>query len=172
MLGKRSERARALANYEPPLVLALDVGSSSVKAALYDAQARVVQGTEARRAHLLHATSDGAAEDVAEHVIERVERVVDAVLERAGDASQHIAAVGMDTLASTLLGLDREGQPITPIYTYADTRSREEVDTLRRELDVQAVYQRTGCPQHTAYLPARLLSPHACAGSSARVRML
>ena len=147
---------QARAGYNPPLVLAIDVGSSSVKAALYDAQAHVVAGTEASQGHMLHATTDGAAEEIAEHVVERVERVVDRVLERAGDAVQHIAAVGLDTLASTVLGVEQEGQPVTPIYTYADTRSRDYVDELRRELDVRAVYQRTGCPQHTAYLPARL----------------
>ena len=69
---------QARAGYNPPLVLAIDVGSSSVKAALYDAQAHVVAGTEASQGHMLHATTDGAAEEIAEH---RVERVVDRVLD-------------------------------------------------------------------------------------------
>ncbi len=147
---------QAQASHKSPFVLAIDVGSSSVKAALYDARARVVEGSEARQAHLLHTASDGTAEKIAEHVMDSVEQVVDAVLERTGGEAKHIAAVGIDTLASTLLGLDGDGKPITPIYTYADTRSRDDVDQLRRELDVRALYQRTGCPQHTAYLPGRL----------------
>lgn len=144
------------AGYVRPLVLAIDIGSSSVRAGLYDAQAHVVEGTEVRRDHLLHVTADGGVEDLAEHVQACVEGAVDAVLDQAGSAKKHIAAVAMDTMAATVLGVGRDGEPITPIYTYADARGREDAEELRRELDVRAVYHRTGCPQHTAYLPARL----------------
>src|SRR4029077_14437491 len=50
---------------------------------------------------------------------------------------------------------DDGGRPLTPLYTYADDRAQEDVAALRRQLDVSAVYQRTGCHLHTAYLPAR-----------------
>lgn len=142
---------------EPPFILALDIGSSSVKAMLFDVKAQPVMRVAARRTHALHADSDGAAEEMVEHLVERVEEVLDEVLQRAGAKAQHIASVGLDTLASTVMGLNQDGQPITAIYTYADTRSREDVRKLRQELDIPVTYQRTGCPVHTAYLPARLL---------------
>ena len=43
--------------------------------------------------------------------------------------------------------------PVTPLYTYADTRARREAQELRHELDFAEVYQRTGCPLHTSYMP-------------------
>ena len=82
--------------------------------------------------------------------------MVDAMLQKAGDASQNITGVAIATMASTVLGVGRDGLPLTPIYTYADTRPWGQAEGLRNELDAAAIYQRTGCPLHTAYLPARL----------------
>jgi len=140
----------------PPLVLAIDVGTSSVRAGLYDARAHRVLGTAAPEPHSLAGGADGGAEASAEELAACVERVVDEVLASARGVAGPIAAVGMDTLAATLLGVDGEGRPVTPVYTYADSRSHDDVLDLRRELDAAAVRQRTGCPVHTAYWPGRL----------------
>ena len=142
-------------NYTPPYVLAIDIGSSSVKAALYDAEANRISETEAQTGHELHTTSDGGAVKQPEHLTDDVESVVDAVLRNAGEMSAHIVAVGVDAMAATVLGVDAEGGPLTPIFTYADTRPAKEVEELKQELDLPRVYQRTGCPQHTSYLPGR-----------------
>ena len=152
----KSMNTKSQTLYEPPFVLAIDIGSSSIKAALFDSRAYRIEGTEFQDHHPLHSTSDGAAEESCVHIVERVEAAIDSVLERAGDASKEIVGVGVDTLASTLIGVDKHGQPLTPIYTYADTRSRDYVKDMRANLDTHAVYQRTGCPQHTAYLPAQI----------------
>jgi gluconokinase len=141
---------------QPPLVLAIDVGSSSVRGALYDARADRREETAAHEAHALVAGPDGAVEAPAEELAACVERVVDGVLAAAGGSAGPIAAVALDTLASTLVGADASGRPVTPLYTYADSRPAEDVEDLRRELDGPAVLQRTGCPLHAAYWPARL----------------
>jgi gluconokinase len=139
-----------------PLVLAVDVGTSSVRGAIYDARARRLEDTAAHQPHALGAGADGAAEGSAEELAACVERVIDAVLAAAGGAPGPPAAVAVDTLATTTVGLDDGGKPVTPLYTYADNRSRDDVTELRRELDAAVVRQRTGCPLHTAYWPARL----------------
>jgi gluconokinase len=144
-------------NYELPFVLAIDVGSSSVRSSLFDARGEAVEGTEAREAHLLHTAPDGTAEDSADDLLERVNRIIDKTIQAAGLLAREIKAVGVDTLAGTLLGVDDAGSPVTPVYTYADTRPGPEVEYLRQHLDAAAVYQRTGCPLHTSYAPARFL---------------
>jgi gluconokinase len=137
------------------LVVVLDVGTTSVKGALYDAKARLVAGTLVREASPIHARPDGAAEGDAAELARRVDRVLDRVMAAAGKRAKSVRAVGLDVLTISLCGVDGEGRPLTPLYTYADDRAREDVAALRRELDADAVYQRTGCPLHTAYLPAR-----------------
>jgi gluconokinase len=132
------------------------VGTSSVRGALYDGRALRLEETAAHESHPLIAGPDGAVEAPADELAACVERVVDAVLAAAGGDARKVAAVGLDTLASTLLGADASGRAVTPLYTYADTRPADDVRELRRELDGEAVLQRTGCPLHAAYWPARL----------------
>ncbi|MDP6713482.1 MAG: gluconokinase [SAR202 cluster bacterium] len=151
------DATRRPAGHSGPFVLSIDVGSSSVKAALYDAHARRVEQTETRISHRIHATPDGGVEEFAEHLISNVETAIDGALDRSGDLADEIAGVGMDTMASTVMGLDADGNPATPIYTYADTRSQQDVDTLKALIDEAEVHQRTGCVQHPSYLPARFI---------------
>jgi gluconokinase len=143
------------ATAESPLVLVIDVGSSSARASLFDRHARPVEGAHAARKVSLRSAPDGTAEVDPGALAELVEAAVDEALGKAGAAP--VAAVAMDTLVFGACGVDAQGAPVTPLYTYADTRAGREATALRRELDFAAVYQRTGCPLHTSYLPARVL---------------
>ncbi|MDA1258433.1 MAG: FGGY family carbohydrate kinase, partial [Chloroflexi bacterium] len=140
-----------------PLVLAIDIGSSSVRATVYDASAEVMPGLSVATPHITPTTPDGGAADDALLLSSVVERTLDAVLALAGDAAPRIVAVGLDTYVGNVLGVNRRRQPTTPVYTYADTRSLEHVARMRRDLDAVQVHQRTGVTLHTAYAPARLL---------------
>jgi len=137
-------------------VLAVDVGTSAVKAGLYDALARVVPYTEARVANAIRTAQDGTAEVDAGLLAANVESAIDTALQAVAAAGVGVDAVALDSMASTFLGLDRDGRPATPVYLYSDTRSGPDVEKLRGELDEAAVYDRTGCPQHTSYLPGRI----------------
>jgi gluconokinase len=59
-------------------------------------------------------------------------------------------------MASTLLGLDAAGRPLTPLRTYADTRAAPDAEALRGSLDEAAVHARTGCLLRASYWPAQL----------------
>ncbi|HMQ33499.1 MAG TPA: gluconokinase [Chloroflexaceae bacterium] len=138
------------------LILALDIGSSSARAVLYDGRGRAVPGMAAQEQYALRAAPDGTAEDDPDAAVERAARCVDAVLARAGALAGRIAAVAVDTMVSTFVALDGAGRPLTPLITYADTRNGEDAEALRRELDEGAVHDRTGCLLRTSYWPARL----------------
>ncbi|MFN8564933.1 MAG: FGGY family carbohydrate kinase [Anaerolineae bacterium] len=49
-----------------------------------------------------------------------------------------------------------QGRALTPVYTYADTRSADDVAALGEQIDREAAHQRMGCILHTAYVPGRL----------------
>ncbi len=133
-------------------ILVLDLGSSSVRALLFDDEATLLAHT-ARR-HSFTTTPPGASTlDVAECEA-NVEACIDEILQHPQAGG--IRAVGMDTFVGNVLGVDAEGRAVTPIYTYADTRSVEDVVALASEIDLEAAHQRTGCVNHTAYLPGRL----------------
>ena len=145
-----------MSDFESPYVLAVDIGSSSVKAGLFDAFARSVTGIEATIPHAQTVASDGTSEEDADQIRTATEQAIDAVLHKAGDLRSQIIGVGFDCMSSTVVGVDSDGNAITPVYTYADTRSAADVDRLKEELNVPVIYDRTGVMQHTSYLPGRI----------------
>jgi gluconokinase len=140
-----------------PLVLAIDIGSSSTRALLFDGAGAPLLHTLTREPHNFRSSPDGSVEDDPEQLLARVERCIDGALKQAGALAEQIGAVALDTYVSNLLGVDASGRPLTPIYPYADTRNDQAAAELRERLDEAAVLERTGCLLRTAYLPARLL---------------
>ncbi len=136
-------------------VLAVDVGSSSVRAALHDASGEHVEGSETKLDHDLRYTRDGGATKDADDLLELVAHAIDQTLSRSSGA--RIRGVGMSTFWHAVLGLDHEGNPTTPILTWADRRSAGAARKLRESLDERTVHRRTGCVLHSSYLPAKLL---------------
>src|SRR5690606_9088462 len=137
-------------------VLVLDIGTSSARALLFDDQARPIPGALVQHKYDITTTPPGAATLDAEELRGIVETCIDEILQHP--AAKDIRVVGMATFVGNLLGVDKDGKPITPIYLYADTRSAEDVAELRlsNAAEIENLHQRTGCPIHTAYHPARL----------------
>jgi gluconokinase len=145
----------ALRGPEDAGVLSVDLGSSSVRAELYDGSGDNVEGTETKLDYELEYTPDGGVTRDAVELLDLVARAVDGALSRAGDIP--ITAVAMSTFWHALLGLDREGRPTTPVLTWADRRAAEAARELRGGLDEAALHRRTGCVLHSSYWPAKLL---------------
>ena len=120
-------------------VLALDVGTSSVRAATFDASG---EATEiARREY--------PGED-------DPDRIVGLVREAVAEVKGSFDAAGSSCFGHSLLALDGDGKPLTPILGWRDTRAADAADWLARRLDPDAVHARTGCQVHTSYWPAKL----------------
>lgn len=123
---------------------------------LFDRHGKALAGSIAQEQSALRVSADGAAEDDAMAALARAARCIDAVLSQAGALSEQIAAVAPTTLASSLVGLDAAGRPLTPLRTYADTRAAPDAAALRERLDEAAIHQRTGCMLRAGYWPAQL----------------
>jgi gluconokinase len=142
---------------EAPTVFAADVGSSSVRAALFDARGREVEGTAAQVVRDFHAGRDGGAEESPEALLADAERTFDAAHEKVAALKVGVGAVAVACFWHSLVGVDAAGAAATPVYGWADTRAVCEVVRLARTFDERAAHARTGCPFHTAYWPAKLL---------------
>lgn len=141
-----------------PYILTLDIGSSSTRAILFDSTAQPVPGGAAQLSIAMETTADGGGVYAIDQIVANVIQVIDRVLESAGPLVGQIGGVAMDTLVSNVMGVDDQGRPITPVYTYADTRNSPDADALRTELGADGMarsHDRTGCVIHTSYLPAR-----------------
>ena len=137
-----------------PLVLALDVGSTASRGDVFDAAGRPAGRGRHKVPHQFETAGDGTSVIDPDQVLSEIEEILSELTDAHEPGT--IAGVALDTFASSLVGVGADGRPVTPCFTYADSRCSAQVTALRQELDEQQVQQRTGCRQHSSYLPARL----------------
>ena len=136
-------------------VLAIDVGSSSTRSAIFDSRGHVVRGTAASEHYSIRYGPAGAAELSPLVLLRAVNRCMATTLS-GSKRSREITAVSISSFWHGLLGLNSRWQPLTPIFTWADSRAVTAARELRKQFDETRVHSRTGCRLHTSYWPAKL----------------
>lgn len=146
----------SLANAALPLALALDLGTSSVRAVLYDRLGYAVEGFASQVRYDVTTTPDGGVEADPVFLRALAEACIDEILGALPEPTPPIASVGLSCFWHSLLGIDAARQPTTPVLYWADNRSAHDAERLRHDLDEAAIRQRTGCVLHSSYWPAKL----------------
>jgi gluconokinase len=131
----------------------VDVGSSSVRARVFDEGATDVQGAEAKRGYEVTHADDGRAEFDADELLDLTAAVIDEAKREAGEP---VDAVGMSCFWHGLMAIDVRGRAASPLMTWRDRRPLAAAEELTRRLDAAAVHARTGCPIHPSFWPAKL----------------
>jgi xylulokinase len=101
-------------------ILALDVGTSSVKAAVLDVAAARPVGQIAKAAYTL----DHPTPDAAEVPADRLWSAVTAAAREAAQGVEGIEGVGLSCLMPALVLLGSADRPLAPIWTHLDRRAR------------------------------------------------
>jgi gluconokinase len=142
-----------------PFVLGLDIGSGGTRAALYDSSGREVDSRKHKVIHTFATAADGTSTIDADQVVSEIRTAIGAVLAPDADGSVPgpIVGIGFDTFASSLVVVGADGEALTPCFTYADSRSHEQVRTLAQHVDVAELHDRVGSRLHTSYTAPRLL---------------
>src|SRR5216683_5008927 len=139
-----------------PYVLALDIGTSSVRALLFDATGNAVPNVLAQHTYNLNTSGEGEVSVDADLLVDLVSKTIDEALVAAGPLASQIGAVATDTFWHSLMGVDASGRPLMPLVTWEDTRSGDAATELRAQLDEAAIHARTGARFHSSYWPAKL----------------
>jgi gluconokinase len=143
------------------LVLAMDIGSSSTRTALFDEKGHAVVETAANREYAVHYGTDGAAE-LSPALLLRASRLslrrTLQVRRRLSPSLRKvpIAAVGASAFWHSLLGLDGEARPLTPVFTWADSRCTADAARLREKFNEKEIHGQTGCMLRASFWPAKL----------------
>jgi len=138
-------------------ILVLDIGSSSVRAAIYDFAGNVLPATMVKNDRRLTATEDGGAEIDAGEALAQTVKAIDEVLKKADGLKGEIEYAAASSFWHSLLGIDKNDVPTTKLFGWADTRSRKQVEILREKLDENKTHNRTGARFHSSYWTAKLL---------------
>jgi gluconokinase len=118
---------------ESTLVLSLDIGSSSVRASLYDRRAFPLDNLTNKHEYDLVTTPDGGVEKDPEDIAHLTFRAIDELLLEANVLVNRIGAVVLDTFWHGMIGLDGDNHPLTPLLTWADTRAAQASEQLKIE---------------------------------------
>ncbi|MFZ1700463.1 MAG: gluconokinase [Pyrinomonadaceae bacterium] len=140
-----------------PITLALDIGTSSVRAALYDGSAKALPRSSVKIERTLTRTLDGGSEIDADEAFAQVVAAIDAALAKADRLNAEIEFVAMCSFWHSLMGVDATGKPTTKVLSWADTRSREYTEVLRKRFNERETHNRTGARFHSSFWPAKLL---------------
>jgi len=142
------------------LVLALDLGTSSTRAALFDASSNRLLETTAQQTYPLLTTLDGGAElepaDLLAAATDCIEQTLQVYRNDPKLRERPIVGIGVSCFWHSLIGLDADGKPLTRVITWAESRCKDDAAELRKELSEKAVHARTGCMLRTSFWPAKL----------------
>jgi len=125
--------------------LALDLGTSSFRASLYRPSGQAIRGSI--RSEGLTVIGPGVLDPAA--AADVVERLIDSICPLAS----RIDVVAVSCFWHSLLGVNRAGAPMTPVYLWSDLRSSPDAQALREALDARGA-RPNRCPN----------APHILAG--------
>src|SRR4026208_853449 len=142
-----------MAGTKPSFLLSIDVGTSGVRAALFDDRGHDVPGAQARSLRTI--VSDFAELD-ADQLVDQVIQTIDQLLTYRFHSDAQIEFIAISAFWHSLIGIDSAGQSTTPLLTWADTRAAQIANNLRAQFNESDIHRRTGCRFHPSYWPAKL----------------
>ncbi len=127
-------------------LLGVDVGTTSIKAAVFDEQGNEI--SSANIDYTLIASGDFIEFDAMQYwsLFQR------AMQEAVGDLE--ISALAIDTQCETLILADEKGNPLCNAIVWLDNRALNQAEQIERHFGTQKVYEVTGQPEVTATWPA------------------
>lgn len=127
-------------------LLGVDVGTTSLKAVVFDENAVAVKTI----------TKDYTLEvkgDCVEFPAEEYWRIFSEALDEAKQ-DYTISALAIDTQGETLIVTDEDGNPLAKAIVWLDNRAAAQADAIRAKFGERRVYEVTGQPEITATWPA------------------
>jgi gluconokinase len=141
----------------PPLVLAIDIGSSSVRAAIHDRLGRMVTGTAIQVPYAWNLGADQSVRLSHHALLDVVGQALDETVRVAKPLAPEVVAGGISCFLHSIAGLDAAGRPVTPVLSWADSTSTSEAAAFRGQVDPAWAHRVAGVPIHASYWPARVL---------------
>ena len=138
-------------------MLTLDVGSSSARTLLFGFDGRQIENFGSQVPYRAHTTPDGGWEIDPAELTTIATSAITAICEQMRAKGIKPTAVAVDTFWHSIVGVDSDGNPTTPLLHPFDTRSADAARRLARRVDNHAQHTRTGCVIHPSYPPAKLL---------------
>ena len=121
-----------------PLLLGLDLGTTSLKAVLYDSDSGLILRTAARPTPVDH-----PREGWSEHDPQALWQAVVSVIREAAQG-QPVAGLAISSMAEAGVLVDKDGNALTPIIAWFDRRSEPQAAWIEKTIPVDELFRITG----------------------------
>lgn len=132
------------------LFMGIDIGTSSVRAAVFDSQGKQLELTQ--KEYPMICTEPGMGELDPELIFDDLIKVVRECIDKL-DSSKKIEAIGISTQMHSFMAVDKSGRPITNLLTWADSRPTNQADNIKELFDYNTMCLNTGCRVHHPMYP-------------------
>lgn len=136
------------------ILLGLDAGTTSFKAALFTEDKRLLAACQCDYALL---ASGDRVEFPAEEYWQTLCRLIRDLLSRAPVPAQAVTALAISSQGETLIALDEDDRPLGNAIVWLDNRAVQEADELRARFGRARIYRETGQADMLATWPAAKL---------------
>jgi gluconokinase len=142
---------------ERPLILSFDIGTSGIRALLFDGRGQQIESLIYTPAGDIFSELGGGLDADADALLALVGNSLNHALMRLPMLVSSVDYVAGSCFWHSLLGVDDQGNAVTPVFGWAERRAANEVSELRAKFDERETHARTGCRFHPSYWPAKLL---------------
>ena len=133
------------------IILAVDVGTTNVKASLVNKSGTLLK--VARKPQTILREAERAAEHAPEQVFRNV---IDTCKEALAGRESETSAISISVYQYGMLLLSKNMECLTNISTLLDTRARLTFESFKAENNLEELYRETGCPSFFQALMPRL----------------
>lgn len=136
-------------------ILAVDIGTSSVRAAVFDARGTMAGSVKQCYGVIRPAPfmEEQNPDEVRAHVFETIR----ACLAKAGDAAASVRGVVFSSQMYGVFPVDCDGRAMANSILWSDGRAEAQADALRASGAAEEMYRVTGCPVNSIYPLAKLI---------------
>lgn len=121
-------------------IVSVDIGTTNVKAVAFDLEGRQVFKISVRCR--VYTPSEGWAEQKPDEVLSSI---VEAVKTCVKNVKSEVEALTFSSQLYSVVFVDRDGDCLSPIINWMDSRSVVEASDLSKAIGVYELYRRTGC---------------------------
>lgn len=133
-------------------LIGVDLGSTAVKAGLFDSQGRKI-ATHTQE-HQLLTPCDLAVEQCPEVYWEAFKACIAGIMEKSGVDKESVLAISLSAQGETMVFLDENMEPLYNFIVWMDTRPQEEAGVIGSWFSAEEVLQKTGQGPITSLYPA------------------
>ena len=126
-------------------VLGLDIGTTSVKACVFDISGKLISDVE--KMNNFHYPEQGWSEQSPVEIERSAVLAIKEAIEKAAISKDELITLGFSAAMHSLLCVNEEGSPISPALIWADGRSVAQAEAIKGSIG-KSIFSKTGTPIH------------------------